>query len=280
MSLCSILLFSCAKKKNEKLEPLEVNSSVFLNEKLTPDGCLNIPAYANEIKLLDLNLSVIEVPLQVQVTSKKNVRINFERIIAYGIFSESLSLFKTTQSIADNLQSISQDGCGSLTIQTEGDTLNSYQIKKSGKNFIFAESSKGEVLGYRWLSETQMEIKRKYIAYDMSCGKVENEVLVDVTKIIDWSGHQPEILENDNTTFSIQPILLTRVSEAVGWPVESLYTNSTDSSSGKLGILFSRLLDISRIPIRKEILSCEDSFVPNPIPEPQPGPVSGTESLR
>lgn len=256
----SALFFGCGgsgdERKSER-KGLAPPSGAIAAESLSPDGCLNVPAYFKAILALEANTSVLEISTHFSYQSKKPVRDKFGGLMAYTTFHAGSRALRDFSEFSG----LSQDGCKGLLAHSAGGPIEVFPLILASPLSIRAESSDGRAFQYSWVSPTRMIIDLNYHAYDLPCGNSE-PVLLRQRRVLDWSGVSIESIDLGAEPFGIDPTYLGKVAEAVGIPASSLFLESK--------IIPAKLSEMAGLPLMPELLSCQDSPSPeHPGGEPE-----------
>jgi hypothetical protein len=251
--LC-LLLFSCGK--DDKNANGAHATSVAL-ETVDAGGCLNVPAYFNQIRGMDPGLPVWEIATDFNLKSDRPIRAKFDELMAYSTFTFARKPLSSFQEFTG----LSQNGCDSLTLTAADGTEETFPIKARSPTSVEAEAEDGRSYQYTWLSPTRMVIDVRYHAYDLPCGN-PNPALIRQRRVLDWSQSSPESFDLAADPFSISREYLALVGRAVGVPVDSFYEGGAPSAAS--------LIDLAGKPPLPELLSCPDGTLPPAPPETPP----------
>ena len=287
--LLSLSSVSCQKKHDDSPPPAPAPAGppppppVTLDN-LSPAGCLNLPLYFSKLNQLDHALPVLEVTTHFKMTSKKQVRRNFEKMLAYGSFR----IAKKTLDQIPEIRPAEQNVCESVTFTSPGGTDEVYKVTESSKTQIHAVKENGDRLQIHFLTPQSMEILTTYTAFDAPCEK-DNPATVELTRVIDWTQVALETIDPKTSALAIDPHYLGLVAEATGTNPNELYSQVTPVSepttpdpvnpeipvqpvmSQDAQILVAKVTEMMQKPPLTEVVACRplDSQPPPP-PTPDP----------
>lgn len=261
VTIFSLALVACGGGDDE--DGPQYASTVGL-ESLTPDGCLNVPAYFSGILALNPGAPITEVTTDFSYRSKRSVRDKFGELMAYTTFRAGA---RPMQELAE-FTSIGQTGCTELLVYSADGTAESFPVTQASPDSIRAEASDGRAFQYTWLSPTRMIIDMSYHAYDMPCGN-EAPVLIRQRRVLDWSGASIESFDLEKEPFNVNDSYLAKVANAVGISAGNLYDDGSINAA--------KVKEMAAMPPLPELLSCPDGGLPPPRETPDDEPETPTD---
>lgn len=277
--LISGLISGCGSRQESTSDGPSGKSQVRLEDVQSESGCLNLPAYLRDLKNLDPQLPLLKISTDLKATSKKSIRPNFLKTLAYGTFVYE---GKTVGSMNDFAE-IEQDACQSLTLKAADGSSEVYKITESSSQRIRAqkEAGLGEAVDFLWLSPRSLQVTSKYVVYDAPCSRGDTEILAEHSVVYDWNSG---ILRNSPTVpIAIDRTFLSLIADTVGYNVQELYALAPASEPGaddastvpQNRVLSTKLSEMLALGPRDEVLECwpGSTVTPEPNPSPNPGPV-------
>jgi hypothetical protein len=261
IAIFSLALAACGGGDNE--DGPQYASTVAL-ESLTPDGCLNVPAYFSGITALNPGAPILEVSTDFSYSSKRSVRDKFGELMAYTTFRAGA---RPLQEFGE-FSSVSQIGCTELLIHAADGSTESFPVSQASPESIRAEASDGRLFQYTWLSPTRMIIDLKYHAYDMPCGGDE-PVLIRQRRVLDWSGAPLESFDLNAEPFNMNDSYLAKVANAVGMSAGNLYDDGSINPA--------KVREMAGRPPVPELLTCPDGGLSPPRENPGDEPETPTD---
>lgn len=262
VSLIALTLSACGKDKDTP----PAKTTVALEEASSTDGCLSLPAYFQGVRAMDQGMQVVQTTTKLEARSKYAIRDNFLRQLAYGIGRETVLEPKTLAQLPD-FQNVNQEACSKLTITDPDGQTRDLNIVAHTRESLRAEDDKGLGFEYTWLSPQRMKVTQVYQAYDLPCGSSDKPLTVAHTKILDWSGSAPDMVEMDSS-------FVTEIAEFVGADANSVYTDA----GGLRLVSLNQLRGMLAMDPRPEMLTCSGLPAPaTPTPAPQPTPEQPNE---
>jgi hypothetical protein len=244
----SLALFSCGG--GDDGDGSNYATTVAL-ESVSPEGCLNVPAYFSGIMALNPSTPVLEISTDFSYRSKKWVRDKFGELMAYTTFRAG------TRPLHEfgEFTGLGQTGCTALNVLSADGSAETFPVNLATRDSIRAEMEDGRVIQYTWLSPTRMIIDLTYHAYDLPCGNAD-PVLIRQRRVLDWSQTPLESLDLSRDPFNVSDSYLAKVANAVGIPAGSLYDDG-QINPAKLREMAGR----NPVP---ELLTCPDGSLPPP----------------
>ncbi len=241
--LLAFAFLSCSKKQKETIaaETLFPAKEEITLEEATIAGCFNLALYFSGFQSLNPQMEVFEVSTGLELQSERSIRENYHQLLAYSTFRYGNRSAGSFHEFAGAVQ----EDCRSLALTYPDGREERYTITEASADRLTALSENGRELAYHWLSPKSVEVRVRYIAYDLPCGK-EDPIFVRYTRRLDWDQRQsPEI----------EPAYLAKVAEATGADPSQLTTPVS-------------LQNLAQLPLRPEILTCAGHLPdPEPIPE-------------
>ncbi len=253
------LAFSCGKEKNKRPAPSHVwKNEIQLSDAVTDEGCLSIPRLYAGMRGINPDKPVVILPTAISFESELNIRDNFRKLISYS----QLVITEQPFSYVQNLPPVTQEACTTLTVEgTDGVTKN-FTIKSNTPESLAAEAEDGERLAFTWLSPQSIQLKRRYLAYDVPCGSDQKPIFITLTKTLDWhGGGVPPTVPESGSPLSIEGNFLSWTAQAVGDDPAPLVLLSTDGVR-KLDI--PKIIEMTQKTPRPEIISCSGVVNPSP----------------
>ena len=263
--ILTLVTSSCAKTDKSESSPAGPVKVDLKPEALQSDkGCLSAEKLHLEFNQLDRSIQVLMVPTKLGFESKRGIRSNFEKIVAFN----HLAIDQKPISQIFELENANQNGCDSINV-IRSNGITEFSIKESSPNHLRFQAKDGETMAYQLLSERSLRITRKYVTYDLPCRTEKTPILVEITRVIDWSGNSiPETIGLHNSQFAIERPFLSLAAQAVGADENVFYVQS---SEGEKLLSIGKLREAMQLEIRPEILSCNGGLGPQPDPsEPNP----------
>lgn len=257
-----LALWACGKDKDDE-ENLAASppakTSIASTDTLAAEGCLSIPLYLRQIALLNPQLPMLEVTKDMEFSAKSHMRHNFEVVSSFGAFQFADRNVAALQ----EEKNIVQAGCDSFVVTDANGTAEEFKVKEKSREMISGVAESGRRLTYRWVSPTQLEIKNRYITYDLPCGSELKPIFAEQTVIYDWSAERPAAIP-DGSVHAISRSYLERISEATGKNVSDFYSGDGVQNA-------EALRGIPSLLPRPELLMCNPGDAPPPPPEEDDG---------
>lgn len=287
VSFCLLFQLSCSKGVANGESRFAGGPAVSTKNSLTiaevSDGkCLNVPRYGFALHNLNPYLFVLRASTHFSLDSNHPIRPNFRILTAYATFQFAHS----TLGQLTEFDSYKQEGCEKLVHTGADGTQELYKVVESTPETLHAESANGKALSYRWLSPQSFELRVRYVAYDYPC--TDRSAFVDLTRVFDWSGSVPQLLERERSAMTVDDDYLSLVADAVDYDRSQLYADAPAEDPAvppRRVLLRDRVLEMAKRPVRDSLLSCNGEAPPPPPnddespPPPEDGDPPPTDDL-
>lgn len=244
-----LALLACQKKNESPPSFSPKKTAVDLRALKSDGGCLSLERSVAEIRTLDQGLPVLLVSTQLEVSSEKPIREEFQRSLAYGNFLfEERPLSELT-----DFPPVRQQDCKTVTFLGPDGIDDEYEIVESTDEMLMLRNPDGRRLRYRWLSPESLEIETRFTAYDLPCAD-ETPIAVDAVKVLAWSANRNASVGLQKNPVKIDPAFLARVGEAIGHSSTDLFSAAAPGEESALSP--EKLIEFARAPPINDLKSC------------------------